>query len=148
MAPLTPLPQLLHDDSLCSPHNPPTLSPSPFNPRPQRRKSRSSLSPFLRRRPHILLGHQTHLAVQLGRRKMRQQQSHRPPSPGISLSGTIPNGVFGNLTRLRTLSLRLNTLAGSLPLDLTTSSDLRHLYLQGNKFSGKYPRACSVSQTS
>uniref|UniRef100_A0A0D3CA77 Leucine-rich repeat-containing N-terminal plant-type domain-containing protein n=1 Tax=Brassica oleracea var. oleracea TaxID=109376 RepID=A0A0D3CA77_BRAOL len=28
--------------------------------------------------------------------------------PGVSLSGTIPNGVFGNLTRLRTLSLRLN----------------------------------------
>ncbi|WZZ21184.1 hypothetical protein YC2023_037375 [Brassica napus] len=79
---------------------------------------------------------------------MRQQQSHRPPSPGVSLSGTIPNGVFGNLTRLRTMSLCLNALAGSLPLDLTTSSDLRHLYLQGNRFSGKYPRACSVSQTS
>ncbi|CAF2227623.1 unnamed protein product [Brassica rapa] len=44
--------------------------------------------------------------------------------PGVSLSGTIPNGVFGNLTRLRTLSLRLNALAGSLSLDLTTSSDL------------------------
>ncbi|KAH0890347.1 hypothetical protein HID58_052776 [Brassica napus] len=55
---------------------------------------------------------------------------------------------FGNLTRLRTMSLCLNALAGSLPLDLTTSSDLRHLYLQGNRFSGKYPRACSVSQTS
>ncbi|CAF2141123.1 unnamed protein product [Brassica rapa] len=68
--------------------------------------------------------------------------------PGVSLSGTIPNGVFRNLTRLRTLSLRLNALAGSLTLDLTTSSDLRHLYLQGNRFSGKYPRACSVSLTS
>lgn len=48
----------------------------------------------------------------------------------------------------RDVDLRLNTLAGSLPLDLTTSSDLRHLYLQGNRFSGKYPRACSVSLTS
>ncbi|CAN6801552.1 unnamed protein product, partial [Brassica oleracea] len=59
--------------------------------------------------------------------------------PGVSVSGTIPNGVFGNLTRLRTLSLRLNALTGSLPLDLTTSSDLRHLYLQGNRFSGQIP---------
>ncbi|CAN7029567.1 hypothetical protein IGI04_029678 [Brassica rapa subsp. trilocularis] len=61
--------------------------------------------------------------------------------PGVSLSGTIPNGVFGNLTRLRTLSLRLNALTGSLPLDLTTSSDLRHLYLQGNRFSGQIPES-------
>ncbi|CAH8359241.1 unnamed protein product [Eruca vesicaria subsp. sativa] len=61
--------------------------------------------------------------------------------PGVSLSGTLPEGIFGNLTRLRTLSLRLNALTGSLPQDLTTCSDLRHLYLQGNRFSGHIPES-------
>ncbi|KAF8093935.1 hypothetical protein N665_0374s0027 [Sinapis alba] len=61
--------------------------------------------------------------------------------PGVSLSGTIPNGIFSNLTRLRTLSLRLNALTGSLPLDLSSASDLRHLYLQGNRFSGELPES-------
>ena len=75
------LPQLLHGHSLSFPHSPSPLSPSPFNPRPQRRQSLSSLSPFRRRRPHIPLGHQTDLPVQLGRRQMRQQPSHHPPSP-------------------------------------------------------------------
>ncbi|XP_006306949.2 probable inactive receptor kinase At1g48480 [Capsella rubella] len=59
--------------------------------------------------------------------------------PGVSLSGDIPEGIFGNLTRLRTLSLRLNALSGSLPNDLSTSANLRHLYLQGNRFSGEIP---------
>ncbi|KAJ4881822.1 putative inactive receptor kinase [Raphanus sativus] len=61
--------------------------------------------------------------------------------PGVSLSGTIPNGIFPNLTRLRTLSLRLNALTGSLPPDLSTCSNLRHLYLQGNRFSGQIPES-------
>ncbi|ESQ30686.1 hypothetical protein EUTSA_v10011300mg [Eutrema salsugineum] len=59
--------------------------------------------------------------------------------PGVSLTGKIPEGIFGNLTRLRTLSLRLNALTGSLPLDLSSCSDLRHLFLQGNRFSGEIP---------
>ncbi|KAG7599825.1 Leucine-rich repeat [Arabidopsis suecica] len=59
--------------------------------------------------------------------------------PGVALSGEIPEGIFGNLTQLRTLSLRLNALTGSLPNDLSTCSDLRHLYLQGNRFSGEIP---------
>ncbi|CAH8254920.1 unnamed protein product [Arabidopsis lyrata] len=59
--------------------------------------------------------------------------------PGVALSGDIPEGIFGNLTQLRTLSLRLNALSGSLPKDLSTSSSLRHLYLQGNRFSGEIP---------
>ncbi|XP_010549038.1 PREDICTED: probable inactive receptor kinase At1g48480 [Tarenaya hassleriana] len=59
--------------------------------------------------------------------------------PGVALSGRIPEGIFGNLTRLRTLSLRLNSLVGSLPSDLSRCSDLRHLYLQGNMFSGEIP---------
>ncbi|KAL1208968.1 putative inactive receptor kinase [Cardamine amara subsp. amara] len=60
--------------------------------------------------------------------------------PGVALSGNIPEGIFGNLTQLRTLSLRLNALTGSLPLDLSNSSNLRHLYLQGNRFSGEIPQ--------
>ena len=34
---------------------------------------------------------------------------------GVNLSGQLPNGIFRNLTRLRTLSLPLNALTGSLP---------------------------------
>ncbi|CAF1933500.1 hypothetical protein HID58_067920 [Brassica napus] len=59
--------------------------------------------------------------------------------PGVALSGQIPEGIFGNLTNLRTLSLRLNALTGTLPLDLGSCSDLRRLYLQGNRFSGEIP---------
>ncbi|KAG7577660.1 Leucine-rich repeat-containing N-terminal plant-type [Arabidopsis thaliana x Arabidopsis arenosa] len=59
--------------------------------------------------------------------------------PGEKLSGHIPEGIFGNLTQLRTLSLRLNGLTGTLPLDLGSCSDLRRLYLQGNRFSGEIP---------
>ncbi|KAJ4873227.1 putative inactive receptor kinase RLK902 [Raphanus sativus] len=59
--------------------------------------------------------------------------------PGFALSGNIPEGIFGNLTNLRTLSLRLNALTGALPTDLAACSDLRRLYLQGNRFSGEIP---------
>ncbi|KAK9278916.1 hypothetical protein L1049_028497 [Liquidambar formosana] len=59
--------------------------------------------------------------------------------PGVALSGQIPDGVFGNLTNLRTLSLRLNALSGPLPSDLASCTDLRNLYLQGNLFSGEIP---------
>uniref|UniRef100_A0A7N0V384 Protein kinase domain-containing protein n=1 Tax=Kalanchoe fedtschenkoi TaxID=63787 RepID=A0A7N0V384_KALFE len=59
--------------------------------------------------------------------------------PGASLAGEIPVGVFGNLTHLRTLSLRLNGLRGPLPADLGMCVNLRNLYLQGNQFSGDVP---------
>ncbi|KAK7838205.1 putative inactive receptor kinase [Quercus suber] len=59
--------------------------------------------------------------------------------PGVALSGQLPNGIFGNLTRLRTLSLRLNALTGSLPSDLAAVVNLRNLYLQGNLFTGDIP---------
>lgn len=59
--------------------------------------------------------------------------------PGSSLSGQIPEGTIGKLTGLRTLSLRLNTLSGSLPSDLSSLTELRNLYLQGNRFTGKFP---------
>ncbi|XWS50855.1 hypothetical protein CRYUN_Cryun12cG0125400 [Craigia yunnanensis] len=59
--------------------------------------------------------------------------------PGVALSGDIPPGIFGNLTQLRTLSLRLNSLTGQLPSDLALCENLRNLYLQGNHFSGEIP---------
>ncbi|XVF09425.1 hypothetical protein REPUB_Repub07fG0091700 [Reevesia pubescens] len=59
--------------------------------------------------------------------------------PGVALSGQIPPGIFGNLTLLRTLSLRLNSLTGQLPSDLALCQNLRNLYLQGNRFSGDIP---------
>ncbi|KAM1398420.1 hypothetical protein ACFX2I_015875 [Malus domestica] len=59
--------------------------------------------------------------------------------PGVALSGVIPSGIFGNLTSLRTLSLRLNALRGPLPSDLSACVTLRNLYLQGNLFSGEIP---------
>ncbi|XP_022775141.1 probable inactive receptor kinase At1g48480 [Durio zibethinus] len=59
--------------------------------------------------------------------------------PGVALSGEIPPGIFGNLTQLRTLSLRLNSLTGQLPSDLALCENLRNLYLQGNRFSGEIP---------
>lgn len=59
--------------------------------------------------------------------------------PGVALSGEIPAGIFGNLTELRTLSLRLNTLSGQPPADLGQCANLRNLYLQGNRFSGEIP---------
>lgn len=59
--------------------------------------------------------------------------------PGVALNGKLPNGVFSNLTQLRTLSLRLNALTGSIPSDLAACTNLRNLYLQGNSFSGEIP---------
>nr|GMD12007.1 probable inactive receptor kinase At1g48480 [Ipomoea batatas] len=59
--------------------------------------------------------------------------------PGSSLSGEIPANTLANLTRLRTLSLRLNSLSGSLPSDFSKCTELRNLYLQGNHFSGPVP---------
>ncbi|EEF28958.1 probable inactive receptor kinase At1g48480 [Ricinus communis] len=59
--------------------------------------------------------------------------------PGVALSGQLPEGIFANLTQLRTLSLRLNALNGHLPSDLGSCTNLRNLYLQGNMFSGEIP---------
>lgn len=59
--------------------------------------------------------------------------------PGVALSGPLPTGVFGNLTNLRTLSLRFNALTGSLPSDLASCVNLRNLYLHRNLLSGQIP---------
>ncbi|KAE8681521.1 putative inactive receptor kinase [Hibiscus syriacus] len=59
--------------------------------------------------------------------------------PGVALSGEIPTGIIGNLTELRTISFRLNSLTGGVPSDLALCRNLRNLYLQGNRFSGEVP---------
>ncbi|MQM19221.1 hypothetical protein Taro_052221 [Colocasia esculenta] len=59
--------------------------------------------------------------------------------PGVGLIGAIPNGMLGNLTGLRTLSLRFNALSGPLPSDFVALTQLRNLYLQDNRFSGEIP---------
>ncbi|GAB2292641.1 Probable inactive receptor kinase At1g48480 [Dionaea muscipula] len=66
--------------------------------------------------------------------------------PGVSLSGQIPPGIFSNLSSLRTLSLRFNSLSGPLPSDLASCLHLRNLYLQGNQFSGEIPAFISSLQ--
>jgi len=59
--------------------------------------------------------------------------------PGASLAGAVPPGTLGNLTALRTLSLRLNALSGGIPADIGGCAELRYLYLHGNRFEGGIP---------
>ncbi|KAG6514462.1 probable inactive receptor kinase RLK902 [Zingiber officinale] len=58
--------------------------------------------------------------------------------PAVGLLGPIP-AALGNLTALRTLSLRFNALSGPLPAELAGLAELRSLYLQGNRLSGGIP---------
>ncbi|KAE8659378.1 putative inactive receptor kinase [Hibiscus syriacus] len=58
--------------------------------------------------------------------------------PGKGLSGQLPIAI-GNLTQLRTLSLRFNALSGPMPSGFAKLTSLRNLYLQGNRFSGDIP---------
>ncbi|MQM14077.1 hypothetical protein Taro_047007, partial [Colocasia esculenta] len=66
--------------------------------------------------------------------------------PSVGLMGTILAGVLGNLTELRTLSLRFNALSGTLPPDLASLVQLRNLYLQDNSFSGQIPASIFALQ--
>nr|CAB3501542.1 unnamed protein product [Digitaria exilis] len=59
--------------------------------------------------------------------------------PGAGLMGTLPSGVLGNLSALRTLSLRYNALTGPIPDDISRLSELRAIYFQHNSFSGEVP---------
>ncbi|XP_072972774.1 probable inactive receptor kinase At1g48480 [Typha angustifolia] len=61
--------------------------------------------------------------------------------PSYTLAGEIPAGTLGNLTALRTLSLRINSLSGPLPADIAALAQLRSLYLQDNLLSGEIPPA-------
>ncbi|XP_057963004.1 probable inactive receptor kinase At1g48480 [Malania oleifera] len=59
--------------------------------------------------------------------------------PGDGLAGDLPPNTLGNLTHLRRLSLRRNSLSGQLPPDLGSCLQLRVLNLQTNRFSGELP---------
>ncbi|KAK1374684.1 putative inactive receptor kinase [Heracleum sosnowskyi] len=59
--------------------------------------------------------------------------------PGFGLSGEIPRNTIGNLSNLRTLSLRKNSLSGKLPEDLGSCTELQYLVLQENSFSNEIP---------
>jgi hypothetical protein len=59
--------------------------------------------------------------------------------PGAGLMGTLPSEVLGNLSALRTLSLRYNALTGPIPDDVSRLSELRAIYFQHNSFSGDVP---------
>lgn len=59
--------------------------------------------------------------------------------PGDSLRGQLPLNSIGNLTELRVLSLRGNSLFGEIPSDLASCTQLQDLHLQGNNFSGELP---------
>ncbi|XP_056846938.1 probable leucine-rich repeat receptor-like protein kinase At5g05160 isoform X2 [Raphanus sativus] len=57
--------------------------------------------------------------------------------PGIGLYGSIPPATLGKLNALKVLSLRSNSLFGSLPSDILSLPSLQYLYLQHNNFSGE-----------
>lgn len=59
--------------------------------------------------------------------------------PGARLVGRIPRGSLGNLTELQKLSLRHNSLQGSIPEDLSNCKALKIVNLQGNQMSGPLP---------
>ncbi|XP_074325499.1 putative inactive receptor kinase At1g48480 [Apium graveolens] len=59
--------------------------------------------------------------------------------PAAGLSGEIPLNTIGNLSDLRTLSLRKNSLSGKLPEDLGSCTELQRLILEENNFSSEIP---------
>lgn len=61
--------------------------------------------------------------------------------PGAGLSGEIPLNTIGNLSDLRTLSLRKNSISGKLPEDLGSCTELQYLNLEENNFSEGIPNS-------
>ncbi|CAA0400766.1 Leucine-rich repeat-containing N-terminal plant-type [Arabidopsis suecica] len=57
--------------------------------------------------------------------------------PGVGLYGSIPPATLGKLDALKVLSLRSNSLFGTLPSDILSLPSLEYLYLQHNNFSGE-----------
>ena len=55
-----------------------------------------------------------------------------------NLSGTIP-AELGSLSQLRHLAVRENSLSGSIPVELGNLTNLRTLYLSSNELSGTIP---------
>uniref|UniRef100_A0A0E0M951 Protein kinase domain-containing protein n=1 Tax=Oryza punctata TaxID=4537 RepID=A0A0E0M951_ORYPU len=63
---------------------------------------------------------------------------------GVQLTGVLPPGALGNVTRLETLSLRDNAIHGALPrLDALTR--LRVVDMSSNRFSGPIPRGYAAA---
>lgn len=60
------------------------------------------------------------------------------------ISGPIPPSTLSRLSALQILSLRLNSISGSLPSDFSKLKSLTGLYLQSNNFSGPLPSDWSV----
>ncbi|KAL3830742.1 hypothetical protein ACJIZ3_019544 [Penstemon smallii] len=59
--------------------------------------------------------------------------------PGDGLTGQLPLNSIGNLTELRALSLRRNSLSGPIPSDISSCTYLQDLHLESNNFSGQIP---------
>ncbi|KAK4479171.1 hypothetical protein RD792_014682 [Penstemon davidsonii] len=59
--------------------------------------------------------------------------------PAVGLVGEIPPNTLTRLTHLRILSLRSNSLSGTIPAGFSNLTLLRSLYLQNNQFSGEFP---------
>ncbi|KAJ1298117.1 hypothetical protein BS78_01G429000 [Paspalum vaginatum] len=57
------------------------------------------------------------------------------------LNSTFPDEIIGSLRSLRVLDLYNNNLTGPLPAALPNLTDLVHLHLGGNFFSGSIPRS-------
>ncbi|KAJ3697694.1 hypothetical protein LUZ61_001399 [Rhynchospora tenuis] len=63
--------------------------------------------------------------------------------PGSALSGAIPSSSISNLTSLRILSLRHNSITSPLPDDLSVQKNITSLFINNNKFTGPIPTVLS-----
>ncbi|KAH7557747.1 hypothetical protein ACOSP7_027618 [Xanthoceras sorbifolium] len=64
--------------------------------------------------------------------------------PAMAIHGRIPPDTISRLSAIQTLSLRSNSISGSLPSDFSKLQNLTYLYLQFNRFSGPLPSDFSV----
>ncbi|KAJ1697280.1 hypothetical protein LUZ63_005792 [Rhynchospora breviuscula] len=63
--------------------------------------------------------------------------------PGTALSGAIPSSTISNLTSLRVLSLRHNSITSPLPDDLSVQKNITRLFINNNNFTGPIPTVLS-----